>query len=143
LKTELLQKLPCGLRTPIEEELQRLEAEVQRLTLANKCLHEQMRLVLTEKYGAKSEQLTDAQLQLLQDEPGVSRCEVELEAQLPEQEKAEATKVQKQRHPGRNGLPAHLPRVEKIVPCTPEQCQCGQCQKTMPSLVTTSVRNST
>jgi len=132
LKTELLQKLPGGLRTPIEEELQRLEAEVHRLTLANKCLHERMRLVLIEKYGAKSEQLTDAQLHLLEDELGVSRCEVELEAQLPEQEKAEAAKVQKQRHPGRNGLPAHLPRVEKIVPCTPEQCQCGQCQKTMP-----------
>jgi len=60
LKTELLQKLPCGLRTPIEEEFQRLEAEVHRLTLANKCLHEQMRLALIEKYGAKSEQLTDA-----------------------------------------------------------------------------------
>jgi transposase len=132
LKTELLQKLPGGLRTPIEEELQRLEAEVHRLTLANKCLHERMRLVLIEKYGAKSEQLTDAQLQLLQDEPGVSRGEVELEAQLPEPEKAEAAKVQKRRHPGRSGLPAHLPRVEKIVPCTPEQCQCGQCQKTMP-----------
>jgi transposase len=132
LKTELLQKLPCGLRTPIEEELQRLETEVHRLTLANKCLHERMRLVLIEKYGAKSEQLTDAQLHLLEDEPGVSRCEVELEAQLPEQEKAEAPKVQKRRHPGRNELPAHLPRVEKIVPCSPEQCQCGQCQKTMP-----------
>jgi transposase len=132
LKTELLQKLPCALRTPIEEELQRLEAEIHRLTLANKCLHERMRLALLEKYGAKSEQLTDAQLHLLQDEPGVSRCEVELEAQLPEQGKAEAAKVQKRRHPGRNELPAHLPRVEKIVPCSPEQCQCGQCQKTMP-----------
>jgi transposase len=128
LKTELLQKLPCALRPPVEEELQRLEAEIARLTLANKCLHERMRLMLLKKYGAKSEQLTDAQLQLLEDEPGVSRCEVELEAQLPEQEKAEAAEAQKRRHPGRNELPAHLPRVEKIVPCAPEQCQCGQCQ---------------
>jgi transposase len=132
LKTELLQKLPCAVRTPVEEELQRLEAEIHRLTLANQCLHERMRLMLIKKYGAKSEQLIDAQLQLLEDEPGVSPCEVELEAQLPEPEKAEATKAQKRPHPGRNELPAHLLRVEKIVPCAPEQCQCGQCQKTMP-----------
>jgi transposase len=24
-------------------------------------------------------------------------------------------------------LPAHLPRVERIIACTPEQCLCGQC----------------
>jgi transposase len=131
LKTELLHKLPCALRPPIEEEWLRLETEIQRLTLANKYLDERMRLVLIEKYGAKSEQLTDAQLQLLENEPGVSPAEVEAEAQLPEQEKAEAAKVQKRPHPGRNGLPAHLERMEKIVPCPPDQCQCGQCQKTM------------
>jgi transposase len=132
LKTELLQKLPCSLHTPVEEELQRLEAENHRLTLANQCLQERLRLILIKKYGAKSEQLNDAQLQLLEDEPGVSGREIELEAELPEPEKAAAAKVQKRRHPGRHELPAHLPRVEKIVPCLPEQCQCGQCQKTMP-----------
>ena len=29
------------------------------------------------------------------------------------------------KHPGRQELPAHLPRVEKIIPCSPEQCICG------------------
>jgi transposase len=26
-------------------------------------------------------------------------------------------------------LPAHLPRIEKIIACTPEQCICSQCGK--------------
>src|SRR5271165_4180365 len=26
-------------------------------------------------------------------------------------------------------LPAHLPRIEKIIACTPEQCVCGNCGK--------------
>jgi len=32
-------------------------------------------------------------------------------------------------HSGRNELPAHLKRVEKIIACAPEQCTCGQCGK--------------
>ena len=132
MKNELLHKLPCDLRPPIEEELQRLEKENHRLALENKCLHERVRLMMIEKYGPKSEQLTDAQLQLLESEPGVCSAEVETEAQRSEEEKAQAAKLQRQSHPGRNGFPAHLPRVEKIVPCTAEQCQCPQCQKTMP-----------
>jgi transposase len=132
LKKELLNDLPCALRSPIEQEWQRLQTENDRLTLANKLLAERMRLVLIEKYGAKSEQLTDAQLQLLEGEPGVSSREVASEAALPEPEKVEAAKVQKRRHPGRNELPAHLPRIEKIIPCSAEQCQCGQCRKPMP-----------
>ena len=33
------------------------------------------------------------------------------------------------KHPGRQELPAHLQRVEKIIACTPEQCICSQCGK--------------
>jgi transposase len=33
------------------------------------------------------------------------------------------------KHPGRQELPVLLPRVEKIIPCTPEQCVCSQCGK--------------
>jgi transposase len=32
-------------------------------------------------------------------------------------------------HPGRQELPAHLARVEKLIACSPEQCICGQCGK--------------
>ena len=33
------------------------------------------------------------------------------------------------KHPGRQELPADLPRIEQIVACTPEQCVCGNCGK--------------
>jgi hypothetical protein len=31
-------------------------------------------------------------------------------------------------HPGRQTLPADVPRVEKVIACTPEQCVCGNCR---------------
>lgn len=129
---ELLHKLPCDVRPQIEEEFQCLQTENRRLILENKCLRDQMRLLLLEKYGPKSEQLSDAQLLLLEEEPGVAAAEVEAEAQRSDEEKAAAAKVQKRRHPGRNELPAHLPRVEKIISCVTEQCRCANCQKEMP-----------
>ena len=33
----------------------------------------------------------------------------------------------KRKHPGRQTLPADLPRVERVIACTPEQCVCGGC----------------
>ena len=33
----------------------------------------------------------------------------------------------KRKHPGRQTLPANLPRVERVIACTPEQCVCGKC----------------
>jgi len=33
----------------------------------------------------------------------------------------------KRKHPGRQTLPADLPRVERTIACTPEQCVCGNC----------------
>jgi len=33
------------------------------------------------------------------------------------------------KHPGRQELPAHLERVEQIIPCTSEQSVCGICGK--------------
>jgi hypothetical protein len=35
-----------------------------------------------------------------------------------------AGKTTSGRHPGRQELPPHLPRVERIIACTPEQCAC-------------------
>ena len=80
------------------------------------------------KYGPKSEQLSDAQLLLLDLEPGVSTQEVEAEAErepLP----TPPNKRKSGKHPGRQELPASLPRVERIVSCTPEQCVCKACGK--------------
>src|ERR1035438_967123 len=33
------------------------------------------------------------------------------------------------KHPDRQELPANLPRVERVLPCTPDQCVCKRCGK--------------
>ncbi len=125
MNAALLAHLPLALRSPVEREWRRLEME-------NQLLNERLRLLLLKKYGPKSDQLSDAQLSLLEGEPGVSAAEVAAEATLNPAEKSRDEKIQKREkekrpHPGRNELPAHLPRVEQIIPCTGEQCRCGQC----------------
>jgi transposase len=132
LKIELLQPLAPELRAPIEEEWKRLAQEQQRLAGENKLLQDLIRLMRIEKYGAKSEQLSDGQLALLELEPGVAAEEVATEAQRSEEEKqkleAEAAPAPPKRsHPGRRELPAHLPRVEEMLACTAQQCRCGTC----------------
>src|ERR1035437_6367736 len=83
---------------------------------------------LTEVYGPGSEKLTSQQLELLELEPGVSNLEVAAEG---EQEALPATSDKKKRkHPGRQTLPANLPRVERVIACTSEQCVCGGCGQT-------------
>src|SRR5260370_27431355 len=91
-----------------------------------RVLEERLRLVRIEKYGPGSEKLSDAQLELLELEPGVSSAEVKAES-----ERAQLKLPLKgaKKHPGRQELPAHLPPVEKIIACTPEQCVCGNCGK--------------
>jgi transposase len=98
-------------------------------------LEEALRLERIKKYGKQSEKLSDLQLQLLGLEPGVSSDEVQSEIErgpLPASNQESDKPTDKQRiarrnHPGRNELPAHLERVDKIVPCAPEQCTCGKC----------------
>ena len=101
------------------ERLHRLETE-------NRLLRELRRLDLLEKYGPAGEKLSDEQLELLEREPGVSSAEVEAESERA-QLKLPLKALKK--HPGRQELPAHLPRIEKIIACTPEQCVCGNCGK--------------
>jgi transposase len=98
------------------------QGEVEKLRgaeLENRYLRELLRLARIEKYGPGSKKLSDEQLALLELEPGVSQAEVEAESEraqlkLPFRKAAQAAK-----HPGRQELPAHLPRVEKIIACTP------------------------
>jgi transposase len=64
-------------------------------------------------------------LELLELEPGVSNLEVAAES---ERDALPATPDKKKRkHPGRQTLPADLPRVERVIACTSEQCVCGGC----------------
>ena len=57
-----------------------LTRELARAELKIRALEERLRLELIRKYGPKSEHLSDAQLLLLDLEPGVSSQEVEAEA---------------------------------------------------------------
>ena len=82
---------------------------------------------------AKSEKLSDNQLQLLDLEPGVSatgsRSGKPTRAAAAASPATTTTKTKSGKHPGRQELPANLPRVERIVTCTPEQCVCESCGK--------------
>jgi transposase len=105
--------------------IEQLKSRLEYAELKICVLEERLRLVRIAKYGAGSEKLSDAQLELLEMEPGVSNAEVQAESQrepvLP------STNKKKGKHPGRQELPPHLPRVERILACTPEQCVCQGC----------------
>ncbi len=114
------------------EEIERLKKELVWAQLKIRQLEERLRLERINKYGPKSEKLSDLQLELLECEPGVSAAEVEAESQrppLPAAASSSQTKTGSRRHPGRQELPPELPRVERIVACAPEQCVCRECGK--------------
>ena len=107
-----------------EREIVQLQQELAWAKLKIQVLEEQLRLERIKKYGPGSEKLSDAQLELLGLEPGVSNAEVEAESKrepLPEKQQ------KRRKHPGRQELPAGLPRVERVIACTPEQCTCEAC----------------
>jgi transposase len=107
---------------------QQLAATERKLHWAEeriRVLEECLRLQRIKKYGPGSEQLSGAQLALLELEPGVSRAEVQAESQrepLPA-----APRSKRRPHPGRQELPAHLPRVERTLACAPEEGSCRAC----------------
>jgi transposase len=112
------------------EQIVFLTKELEWSRLKIQALEERLRLELIRKYGPKSEKLSDNQLQLLDLEPGVSSEEVEAESRrdpLPASAPSTKANNKKRKHPGRQELPAHLPRVERVIACTPEQCVCKGC----------------
>jgi transposase len=108
------------------ERIRQLEQQLHWAELKIQALEERWRLHLIAKYGPASEKLSDAQLQLLELEPGVSQTEVQAESEREPLPKTSNNQPNR-RHPGRQQLPADLPRVEKVIPCTPEQCTCKAC----------------
>lgn len=72
-----LNLLPESVRKGVAE----LIAAFEGSQLENKLLRERLRLALIKKYGPKSESLSDAQLELLELEPGVEQAEVVLESE--------------------------------------------------------------
>jgi transposase len=112
-------------RSPAEENVA-LKRALALAHLQIQDLKEQLRLERIKKYGPSSEKLSDAQLNLLELEPGVSDVEVQAESQrepLP----APAQSRKRRPHPGRQALPAELPRVERVIACAPEQRTCAAC----------------
>ncbi|AXC15811.1 Mobile element protein [Acidisarcina polymorpha] len=73
-------------------------------------------------------------MQLLDLEPGASSDDVQSEIErgpLPDatanNDTTDKQRRGRQNHPGRNELPAHLKRVDRMIPCASEQCKCGRC----------------
>src|SRR5215475_12145915 len=109
------------------EEAQALIAELQQKLqwseLQRSALEERLRLRRIEKYGAGSEKLSNLQLEVLEEEPGVSQAEVQAESERPRMD-GEAIEVvfrkkkKPGKHPGRQTLPPDLPRVERVIDCS-------------------------
>lgn len=101
-----------------------LRRELQWARLKIEALQEELRRERIDKYGPQSETLSSLQLELLDEEPGVTSEEVQAESQreaLPAIEPG-----QRKPHPGRQRLPEKLPRIEEVIACGERKCsQCG------------------
>ena len=116
----------------LKQQLASTQQQLQHAELRIQLLEERLRLRRIEKYGAGSEKLSNLQLEMLEQEPGVSQAEVQAESERPGIEGDIISVAGYQRkprrpHPGRQTLPADLPRVEKVIACPAEQCMCGKC----------------
>jgi transposase len=102
-----------------------LERELKWAHLKIQSLIEQLRQERVRLLGPRSETLSNLQLELLtEEEPSVTREEIEAEAQR--EPIAEAPPRQRKPHPGRKPLPENLPRVEEVIPCPEQHCkECG------------------
>jgi transposase len=119
---------PSTLPLSDSERIKQLEKQLQWAELKIQVLEERLRLQLIAKYGPGGEKLNDAQLELLELEPGVSSVEVLAES---EREPLPTATKRKRPHPGRQTLPPELPRLERVIGCAPEQCTCQACGQAM------------
>ena len=100
-----------------------LECELQWAQLKIQVLEERLRQQRTRMLGPQSETLSNLQLELLADEePGATADEVEAEARR--EPVAKMPPRERKPHPGRERLPEHLPRVEKVLCCQEQTCTC-------------------
>ena len=111
---ELREKVPAAVIEQLTHHWRKQTEALARSQKENRLLRELLRLMRVEKYGPASERLSDEQLELLEQEPGVSEAEIQAEserAQLPLPLKG--TKPR----PVRQSLPAELPRIEQFIAC--------------------------
>lgn len=105
-----------------------LKRQLQFAHLKIQLLEERLRLQRIQKYGPASEKLSDTQLELLEEEPGVSNLEVVAESERkPLPAAAPLQRRRTRQHPGRQALPANLARVDRVIPGSPEQSRCTHC----------------
>ncbi|HYV76156.1 MAG TPA: IS66 family transposase [Candidatus Binatia bacterium] len=123
---ELLEQLKSQLPESLFATVSKKFLALQYAELKIQVLEERLRLKRIEMYGPGSEKLTNEQLELLELEPGVSTAEVQAES-AREPLPARPAEKRVRNHPGRQALPAELPRVERVISCTAEQCVCGGC----------------
>lgn len=114
----------------LKQQLHSTTLELQWAYLKIQVLEQRLRLQRIQKYGPASEKLSDAQLELLELEPGVSSAEVQAESEREPLPASTGSKKSRP-HPGRQKLPAELPRVERVIACAPEQCACRACGQPM------------
>jgi transposase len=121
LDAELLEEL----RKRLPEQLfEQLTTSVRSVELENRYLRELLRLERIAKYGATSEQLSDEQLELLEQEPGVSATEVKAESERPQ---LQLPLKRPKQTPARQSLPAELLRIEQLIACSGQECICRAC----------------
>jgi transposase len=123
---ELLEQLKSELPAPLFVTVCKKILALQYAELKIQVLEERLRLKRIQMYGPGSEKLSNEQLELLELEPGVSTAEVQAESKREPLPGRPAEKRVRS-HPGRQTLPAELPRVERVIACTTEQCVCGGC----------------
>jgi len=106
------------------ELIAQLKSRLQYAELKIRVLEERLRLMRIEKYGAGGEKLSHAQMELFELDPVVSEM-----IEQGESDRAPVWRSTKRsdRHPGRQELPANLPRVERVLACTPDQRVCRRC----------------
>jgi transposase len=103
-----------------------LESELKWAHLKIQVLEERLRQQRIRMLGPQSETLSNLQLELLADEaPSATSDEVAAETKREPIQRKPAR--ERKAHPGREGLPASLPRVEKVVACQEPNCRkCGK-----------------
>jgi len=106
------------------ELIAQLKNRLQYAELRIRVLEERLRLMRIEKYGAGGEKLSQAQLELFQVEPVLTNTSVET---LSERPPVRCSAKRSGKHPGRQELPANLPRVDRILACTPDGRVCKGC----------------
>jgi hypothetical protein len=118
-----IERLEAALRMA-SRELQWANLTIQKKDAEILLLQERLRKQRIGFLGPVSETLSDLQLEFLtEEEPGVTRAEVEAESQ---RESIPAAPPRKRKpHPGRKPLPESLPRVEEVIACEANCTHCG------------------